>query len=131
MMSQFVPMMSGTAGRCVMFLQILKIIAAFGTIATGVISLIRPKSVTGFTGLQPTGPRGITEIRAVLGGFFIGLGIAALVLNVAPAYQVLGIGYLVVGVVRAVSMWLLDRSVMRSNVISLIVELVFGVVLVL
>jgi hypothetical protein len=114
-----------------MFLQILKIIVAVGTIATGIISLVRPNSVTGFTGLAPTGPRGVTEIRAVLGGFFIGLGIAVLVLNAKPAYQTLGIAYLVVGAVRAVSMWLLDGSVMQSNVISLIVELVFGIILML
>ena len=98
-----------------MILQILRLLAALATIATGLISLIRPKSVTGFTGLQATGPRGITEIRAILGAFFIGLGASALILNAEAAYQMLGITYLVVAAVRAVSMWLLDRSVMRSN----------------
>ena len=43
-------------------LQVLRIVAAAGTIVTGLISLIRPRSVTGFTGLSPTGPRGVTEI---------------------------------------------------------------------
>jgi hypothetical protein len=42
----------------------------------------------------------------------------------------LGIGYLAIGVVRAVSM-IIDRSVVRSNVISLITEFVLGVILVL
>ncbi len=36
-----------------MALQILKIIAAVGTIATGLVSLIAPRSVTGFTRLSP------------------------------------------------------------------------------
>ena len=110
-------------------LQIFKIIAALGTIATGFISLLRPRSITGFTGLEPTGPRGITEIRAVLGGLFIALGVAPLVLGVA-AYQMLGIAYLGIAVVRAVSMFILDNSVMQSNSISLIVEIVFGIILI-
>ena len=113
-----------------MILQILKIIAAIGTIATGLISLIRPRSVTGFTGLVPKGPRGITEIRAVLGAFFVALGAVPLILNEPATYQMLGITYLVVAVVRAASM-MVDRSVERSNVISVVVEIVFGVILVL
>lgn len=113
-----------------MILMILKIIAAIGTIATGLVSLIRPSAVTGFTGLSVTGPRGVTEIRAVLGALFVALGATPLFLNVPAAYQMLGITYLAVGLVRLVSM-IIDKSVEQSNVISLIVELIFGVVLVL
>ena len=111
-------------------LQVLQVIAAIGTIVTGLISLIRPRSVTGFTGLNPNGPRGITEIRAVLGGFFVALGIAPLILNAAAAYRMLGIAYLAVAAVRTVSM-VLDKSVEQSNIISVVVEIVFGVILVL
>jgi len=112
-------------------LNLFKILAAIATIATGLISLLRPRSVTGFTGLQPTGPRGISEIRAVLGGLFIALGVAPLLLNVPAAYQMLGIAYLGIAVVRAVSMFVLDNSVIQSNSISLAIEIVFGVILVL
>jgi hypothetical protein len=111
-------------------LQILQIIAAIATIITGLVSLFRPRAVQDFTGLRAEGGRGITEIRAVLGGFFVALGAAPLVLNAPAAYQTLGIAYLVVGIVRALSMWF-DHSVERSNVISLAVELVLGLVLVL
>jgi len=113
-----------------MILQILKIIAAVGTIATGLISLIWPQSVTGFTGLSPDSSRGITEIRAVLGGAFVGLGAAPLILNAQAAYRVLGIMYLAVAVVRGASM-IIDKSVVQSNVISIVVEIVFGIILVL
>ncbi len=113
-----------------MLIKILQIIAAVGTIATGVVSLFFPRSIRGFTGLTAEGGRGITEIRAVLGAFFIGLGGAALLLNDPAAYQMLGITYLVVGAVRLVSMFV-DHSVERSNVISVVVEVVFGVILVL
>ena len=113
-----------------MFLKTLQVIAAIGTIVTGLVSLIWPNSVTGFTGLKPEGGRGITEIRAILGGVFIALGAAVLILNETAAYPMLGIMYLVIGVVRGVSMFV-DKSVVSSNIISLVVEFVFGIVLML
>ena len=111
------------------FLQILKIICALATVATGAISLFAPRSIKGFTGLEAIGPRGITEIRAVMGGLFIGLGLAPFMLAVPQVYQALGVMYLAIAAVRTVSMFL-DRSVMQSNTISLIVEIVFGIILV-
>ncbi|MBN1265135.1 MAG: DUF4345 family protein [Anaerolineales bacterium] len=110
--------------------QILKITASVATVLTGVVSLVKPESVQGFTGLNPDGGRGITEIRAILGAFFIGLGLAAIYFNQAETYQMLGFTYLLVGVVRGVSMFV-DRSVMSSNTISLVVELILGLVLIL
>ncbi len=110
-------------------LQILQIAAALATAATGLFSLLAPTRITGFTGLQPVGGRGITELRAVLGALFIALGVAPLFLG-ATAYLMLGIGYLAIGAVRAVSM-IVDRSVVQSNVISLITETVLGVILIL
>jgi hypothetical protein len=110
-------------------LHVLKVIGALLTIGTGVISLLFPQAVTGFTGLLPQGGRGVTEIRSVLGGLFIALGAAPLLFNQPVAYQVLGLGYLTIGVVRLVSM-IVDKSVVSSNVISLVFEFVFGVILV-
>lgn len=111
-------------------MQVLKIFAAVGTIVTGLVSLVAPRSVTGFTGLSPTGGRGITEIRAVLGGFFVALGVIPLVFAEPGMYLMLGITYLVVAAVRTASMFL-DDSVERSNIISVVVEIIFGVILVL
>ena len=111
-------------------MQILQIVAAIATILTGVFSLLKPAAITGFTGLQPVGGRGITEIRSILGGLFIALGAVPLVLNSPVAYLMLGITYLAIGIVRAVSMFM-DKSVVQSNVISLAVEIVFGIILVI
>ena len=97
-----------------MFIKILQIIAVIATILTGLVSLINPQSVQGFTGLTAPGARGITEIRSILGGLSIGLGIA----------------YLGVALVRGISMFV-DKSVVQSNVISLVVEIIFGIILVL
>lgn len=112
------------------FLNILQIVAAIGTILTGFYSLFWPLKVRGFTGLEPQGGRGITEIRSILGAFFVGLGAAALYFNIPETYQMLGFTYLVVGIVRAISMFV-DDSVVSSNIISVIVEIIFGIILVL
>ena len=111
-------------------LEILKIVVAIATILTGVVSLFWPLKVRGFTGLEVNGGRGITEIRAVLGGFFIGLGAAVIILDDPAAYLTLGIAYLVVAAVRTISMFV-DKSVVQSNVISVITEVIFGIILVL
>ncbi len=113
-----------------MILQVLHILAAVATLLTGVFALVKPAAITGFTGLQPLGGRGLTEIRAIFGGLFVALGLAPLILNHPTAYLVLGISYLALGVVRAVSIFI-DKSAISSNWISLAVEIVFGVILVL
>jgi hypothetical protein len=111
-------------------LLILKVIGAIATIGVGLVSLVAPRSIKGFTGLEAPGPRGITEIRSVMGGLFIGLGLAPFILGAPAVYQAIGVMYLAIALVRAVSM-VLDRSIMQSNTISLIVEIIFGVILVL
>ena len=112
------------------FLEILKIVAAVATILTGLISLVRPRAVQGFTGLHAPGPRGLAEIRAVLGGAFIGLGAAPLILGAPAAYQMLGITYLAIAAARLVGI-VVDRSTEASNLVSLAIEIVFGIILLL
>lgn len=111
-------------------LRILKIIAAGSTILVGLVSLFRPRSVQGFTGLMAPAGRGITEIRAILGAFFVGLGIMPLVYDTPQTYGMLGFTYLIVALVRFVSMFV-DGSVEGSNVISVISEIILGIILVL
>jgi len=111
-------------------LSIMKIIAAAGTVGTGLLALLKPKFVYGFTGLRAEGGRGITEIRAILGGLFIALGGVALFYRSPETYRMLGLSYLGIALVRLVSMFV-DDSIERSNIISLAVEVVFGVILIL
>ena len=113
-----------------MVLRVLKIFATLGTAATGLAALLRPQSIGGFTGLTAEGARGVTEIRAALGGFYLALGLLPFLLKENAAYQMLGYTYLIVAVVRAISM-LVDKSVDPSNLISLAIEIVFGIVLIL
>jgi hypothetical protein len=111
-------------------IQILQIIAALGTILTGAVSLFWPSKVQGFTGLSANGGRGITEIRTILGALFIGLGAAALYFNMPQTYQMLGITYLAMAIVRGISIFV-DKSTESSNIISVVAELAFGIILVL
>jgi hypothetical protein len=113
----------------VSILTILKIIAAVATVATGALALVKPKAVYGFTGLKAEGVRGISEIRAIFGGLFIGLGIAPFIFG-DTGYLVLGLGYLAIAVTRLISI-VIDRSTDKSNLISLGIEIVLGIILIL
>jgi len=113
-----------------MVLQILKIIGGIATIATGVVSLFWPLKVPGFTGLEPNGGRGITEIRTILGALFVALGTVILYYRTPEAYMILGVTYLGMALVRGISIFV-DRSAISSNIISFFVELIFGILLVL
>ncbi len=108
---------------------ILKIIAAVATIATGLLAFIKPAAAYGFIGLNANGVRGVSEIRAIFGGLFIALGVSPLFLG-PIAYQMLGIGYLGIAVARGFSI-VFDKSYAQSNLISLVVEIVLGVILVI
>jgi len=112
-----------------MVLTVLKIIASLATVGTGLLALFKPDSVYGFTGLTATGARGISEIRSIFGGLFIALGIAPLFLK-TDGFQMLGIAYLAIAAVRLFSM-VFDKSYDNSNIISLVIEIVFGIILVL
>jgi hypothetical protein len=109
--------------------EILKVVAAVLTIGTGLLALVRPRSITQFIGLEAAGGRGVTELRAVFGAAFIALGIYPLIANAAIAYRMLGVMYLAIAAVRAPAM-VVDRSPTRSNLISLATEIVLGAVLV-
>nr|MBP7356433.1 DUF4345 family protein [Longilinea sp.] len=98
-------------------------------VATGLLALVKPTAVYGFTGLTAPGARGISEIRSIFGGLFIGVGVAPLFLG-SVAYQMLGIGYLAIALARLVSI-LLDKSYDKSNWISLAIEIVLGIILVI
>ena len=110
-------------------LLVLKVIAAVATIATGLLALLKPSATYSFIGLNANGVRGVSEIRSIFGGLFIALGAAPLFLG-PVAYQMLGIGYLAIAAARAFSI-VFDKSYAQSNLISLGIEIVLGILLVL
>jgi Domain of unknown function (DUF4345) len=108
-------------------LTVLKFIAALATIATGLLAFVKPSAAYGFTGLNANGVRGVSEIRSIFGGLFIGLGIAPFFLGSA-AYSMLGVGYLAIAAARVFSI-VLDKSYAQSNLISLGIEILLGLIL--
>ena len=110
--------------------DISKLIASVLTILTGLYSIFRPKAVQGFTGLHLPGSRGMTEVRAILGAPFVAMGIAPILFSSQAMYQMAGFIYLIIAAVRFIAM-MVDRSFERSNLISLLTEVVLGIVLIL
>ena len=109
---------------------ILNYFAVVVTLFTGLYSLFAPKKIKGFTGLEASSPRAITEIRAVMGGAFVGLGVAAIIFPVREVFLTLAIMYAAIGLIRAVSM-VFDKAMEKSNLISLVSEVVLVILLVL
>ncbi len=111
-----------------MLLRLMRFIVLAGTVASGLVLLVRPESVSGFTGLAPDAARGITEIRAAMGGVFIGLGLAPLFLK-TPAERVLGLVYLAIAAVRTPFMFADGSAGEQSNWISLAFEVAAAAIL--
>ena len=99
------------------------------TAATGLLAFIKPDATYGFIGLNANGVRGVSEIRSIFGGLFLGLGLAPFLLG-ATAYQMLGITYLAIAAARAFSI-VFDKSYAQSNIISLVIEILLGAILVI
>jgi hypothetical protein len=57
-------------------LTIVKFIISTLTAITGLYIIIRPQSYARLAGFSAAGERGRVEIRAIMGGVFLGLGLA-------------------------------------------------------
>ncbi len=109
-------------------MTILHMAVALATVATGLLAFFKPSAAFGFTGLTAEGARGISEIRSIFGGLFIALGVTPFFLGL-PAYRMLGYAYLAIAIARLFSI-IFDRSYERSNWISFVIEIVFGLILI-
>ena len=105
-----------------MFLRLLRFAVLAATVGSGVVLLVKPESVSGFTGLAPDTARGVTEMRAAMGGVFIALGLAPLILRAPTAERVLGLVYLAIAAIRAPFMFADGSAAEQSNWISLAFE---------
>jgi len=110
------------------FLMFIRIVICAVTMGFGALSIISPQIAERFTGLNTEDPRGISEIRAVLGGLFFGLGLAGLIFHTGHAFGTVGVGYLMIAAVRGGSIFF-DKAATTSNWISLATEVVFGILL--
>lgn len=86
-------------------LEILKIVMALFNIGFGLFVFFRPQFVASASSFEVHTARGRAELRIVSGGFFIGMGVGALLLGSVleshdVAYQVVGIAWLCGGLSR-------------------------------
>jgi len=112
------------------WLTILKYVAVAVTLVTGLISIFWPGSIQGFTGLVASSPRATSEIRAVMGGVFVGLAVAVVLFRTPEAFKMLGIAFAAIALVRGISI-VVDHAAVQSNLISLASEIVLALILIL
>jgi hypothetical protein len=91
----------------------------------GAATLLFPKTMAAFVGIQPVAPVGVSEIRSTLGSFFLGLGAACLWLQSADAFTVLGVASLVAAIVRLLSS-LANGSVTIKNIGGVVAKALLG-----
>ncbi|HOI62686.1 MAG TPA: DUF4345 family protein [Mesotoga sp.] len=114
-----------------MVLTIAKFIISILTATTGLYIIIRPQSYARLAGFSAGGDRGRVEIRTIMGGAFLGLGLAPVILfNYPIALTFVGVVYIFVALTRLVSLFL-DRSFEFSSIMFLIVEASFGLIMVI
>ena len=109
--------------------MILKIIAALATVATGLLAFVKPAATYGFIGLNANGVRGVSEIRAIFGGWSHRAGTRTVVPRrdrISNARHWLSCHC---GGARVLHVF--DRSYAQSNIISLAIEIVLGAILIL
>jgi hypothetical protein len=96
----------------------------------GIVGFLKPLMVAKLVGLTPSEPHGISEIRATLGGFFIGLGGFALYSQNTVIYGAIGVGWLGAAIARIFSL-IIDRKINKENIGGVILEGGIGILLLL
>ncbi len=96
----------------------------------GVFGFALPQLAAAFVGLKPISESGISEMRATLGSFFLGLGIACLWLQSPIAFTTVGIASIVAAIARLLSLFI-DRSFSIKNIGGVFTEAILGAMLLL
>ncbi|MCG8329633.1 MAG: DUF4345 family protein [Chitinophagales bacterium] len=102
--------------------NLLAFIAALFTAFFGVLAMIKPQLVAKIASIAPKGKTGISEIRAVYGGWIFGLAAYALYSQSLDAYACLGFGWLGAAVLRITSIFI-DKSYAPKNLRMVACEL--------
>ncbi len=108
----------------------LSMLGALIVLGLGVLGLIWPKTAADFVRITPVDTTGLSEIRATYGGVFLGLGVAALMMNQSSVYHAIGIGFTAAAISRAMSV-VVDRSRKPHNFAGIAFEGVIALLLLL
>lgn len=101
--------------------------AAFVTIGFGVLLLFAPRISLRILRLQtaPDHPEAVSEARATMAGFYLGLGICALLFAQPLIYLALGAGWAFTAFGRIISM-MSDRGMTLYNLVSVVIEILLA-----
>jgi hypothetical protein len=108
----------------------MNFIGAILTTILGIGGVLKPLMVAKLVRLTPSEPHGISEIRATLGGFFIGLGGFALYSQNTVIYGAVGMGWIGAAIARIFSL-IIDRKINKENIGGVILEGGIGILLLL
>ena len=97
------------------------------TVVFGLLMFFAPRITLRILRLQTTEahPEAVAESRATMGGFYLGVGLCALLLAQPFIYMTLGLSWLFTAFGRIVSM-ISDRGNTLYNWVSLVLELVLA-----
>ena len=105
-------------------------VGAIAFVLLGIFGFAFPQLAAAFVGLKPISAEGISEMRATLGSFFLGLGIACLWLQSPIAFMTVGIASVIAAIARLISVFI-DRSFSIKNVGGVFTEAILGAMLLL
>lgn len=91
-------------------LDILLILAAVMNIGFGAATVWRPQAIAAGSHFALKGARGTSEMRIAFGGYFIGMGVALLLLNDPQASAAIGIAWAGAAIMRGVELVISDRE---------------------
>jgi len=97
------------------------------TVAFGLMLLVAPRASLKILRLQtaPEHPEALSEARGTMAGFYLGVGICALLFAQPLIYLALGAGWAFTALGRIVSI-LSDRGVTGYNLVSVVIEAVLA-----
>ncbi|MGR6468191.1 AGROH133_08824 family phage infection protein [Rhizobium sp. PAMB 3182] len=99
--------------------------AATVTALLGLVVLLAPGLGLRLLSLQPTAAAGLTEARSTIGGFYLGFGVAAIMLAQDWIYLALGAAFAAALFGRILSL-LVDRAFGLRTLLPLLLQLVLG-----
>ena len=106
----------------------LPFIASLCTAIFGLFAIIKPLLIAKIANLTPQGTAGISEIRAVYGGWILGLAGFASWNQSQEVYTCLGIGWLGAAILRSIS-FIIDKSYSPKNMRMFFYEVFFAILL--
>lgn len=98
------------------------------TVLFGITGLVLPRTCLRMMRLQPRPryPDAIAEGRSSIAGFYIGVGVSAILLAQPLVWMALGAGWAMTAFGRLISV-LADRGFTAYNLVSLLIEVVLAV----